>query len=363
MLFDQYARALPGWRDYVGYSYDPSGRQVRARSATASARARVSSTPVYGIDPNMTHPRVDEWTAGIERELTKDVRLAVTGIWREDKNIQASVYPDARWDPTTVTNGLTDQPLTVYNWANRAASESTPDPDERGRLRLPRLERQRARHARAERKYQGVMVVLDKRFTNRWQGRISYVWSKNGSSINNTGSNSYGQTSAFETPTYALVNNYGRPVNDRTHEVKVYGTWQVPKIEVGLNAYFNYLSGRTYTPYQRYSSRQIVYPRSAGRQPWLEPFGDRRLDNETSLDVRLEKIFKLGNGTSRMLGLRRHPERLQRRHHHLGQHPLPQHLGRGRGRGLRQPDHDHRAATLAARSALELLTPSLGRVA
>jgi len=145
-----------------------------------------------------------------------------------------------------------------------------------------------------------VMFVLDKRFTNRWQGRVSYVWSKTKSSINNTGSNTYGQTSAFETPTNALVNNYGYPVNDRTHEIKVFGTWQIPKIEVGLNGYWSYLTGRTWTPYQRYSSRQIVYPRSAGRQPWLEPFGDRRLDNESYLDLRLEKIFKLGQGTDRL---------------------------------------------------------------
>ena len=98
ILFDQYARALPGWRDYVTYSYDPTGSSA-ARSATASPRARRLLYPVYGVDPNMKHPRVDEWTAGIERELTKDVRLSVTGIWRQDKNIQASVYPDARWTP------------------------------------------------------------------------------------------------------------------------------------------------------------------------------------------------------------------------------------------------------------------------
>ena len=299
ILFDQYARALPGWRDYVGYSFDPSGDKCGPAGNCFSESSRLLY-PVYGVDPNMKHPRVDEWTAGIERELTKDVRLAVTGIWRQDKNIQASVYPDARWTPTTVTNGVTNQPLTVYNWANRAASETTPILTNVDGFQYRDPSGAVLGTAQAVRKYTGVMTVLDKRFSNRWQGRISYVWSKNDSTINNTGSNSYGQTSAFETPTNALVNNYGSPVNDRTHEVKVYGTWQIPKIEVGLNGYFSYLSGRTWTPYQRYTSKQIVYPRSAGRQPWLEPFGDRRLDSETNLDLRIEKIFKLGTGTDRM---------------------------------------------------------------
>ena len=80
----------------------------------------------------------------------------------------------------------------------------------------------------------------------------------------------------------------------------MYATWQIPKIEIGLNAYYSYLTGRTWTPYQRYSSRQISYPRSAGRQPFLEAFGDRRLDNENNLDLRFEKIFKVGAGTDRI---------------------------------------------------------------
>ena len=113
------ARAARAGTDYVGYTYDPAGDDVRAAGQLLHRETAALLYPIYGVDPDMKHPRVDEWTAGIERELTKDVRLSLTGIWRQDKNIQASVYPDARWTPTTVTNGLTGQPLTVYNWANR----------------------------------------------------------------------------------------------------------------------------------------------------------------------------------------------------------------------------------------------------
>jgi hypothetical protein len=301
LLFDQYARALPGWQDYVTYGYDPEGSLCGPEGNCFTESSRMLF-PLYGVDPEMKHPRVDEWTVGFERELTKDVRLSLTGIWRQDKNIQASVYPDARWNPIEVTNGLTDQPLTVYDWDNIEASQTTPiltnvdgfvyrDPDGNS-----------LGTARAERKYKGLMFVLDKRFTNRWQGRVSYVLSKADSSINNTGSNTYGQTTFFETPTNALVNSYGHPVFDRTHEVKVYATWQIPKIEVGLNAYYRFLSGTTWTPYQRYSSKLINWPgwASGGRQPFLEPRGDRRLPNESYLDLRLEKIFKLGTGTDRL---------------------------------------------------------------
>jgi hypothetical protein len=95
---------------------------------------------------------------------------------------------------------------------------------------------------------------------------------------------------------------YGKPVNDRTHEIKVFGTWQIPKIEVGLNAYYRYMSGRTWTAFQRFSGSAINWPGfgSQGRQPWLEPRGSRRLDAESYLDLRLEKIFNLGAGTDRI---------------------------------------------------------------
>jgi hypothetical protein len=301
ILFDQYARALPGWQDNVGYSYDPEGSFCGPAGNCFTESGRLLY-PQYAVDPDMKHPRVDEWTAGIERELTKDVRLSLTGIWRQDKNIQASVYPDARWTTTTVTNGLTNQPLTVYNWDNIEASQETPlltNPD--GFVyRDP--SGASLGTAKAERKYKGLMIILDKRFSDRWQGRISYVLSKTESSIANTASNSYGQTTQFETPTNALVYADGRPVNDRTHEVKAFGTWQIPKIEVGLNAAFVYMSGRTWTPFQRYSGSAINWPGfgSQGRQPWLEPRGDRRLDAESRLDLRIEKIFRLGAGTDRL---------------------------------------------------------------
>mgnify|MGYP000642355150 CR=1 FL=1 len=36
------------------------------------------------------------------------------------------------------------------------------------------------------------------------------------------------------------------------------GTWQIPKIEVGLNAYYSYLTGRNWTPYQRLCSSAMA---------------------------------------------------------------------------------------------------------
>jgi hypothetical protein len=250
----------------------------------------------------MKHPRVDEWTAGIERELFTGVRLSVTGIWRADKNVQASLYPDARWTPTTVTAStdgndpsLNGKDLTVYRWENRSASENN------GLLTnvegFQYLDPSGAvlGTARTDRKYKGLMFVLDKRFANRWQGRVSYVYSKSEGYLRNNGAPTYGQETFFETPTLSLVNAFGYTNNDRPHELKVFGTWIVPRIEVNLSGYYRFLSGRTYTPFQRFGTSAINWPTTAGRQPSLEPRGSRRMDNESYLDLRVEKIFNVSD--------------------------------------------------------------------
>jgi hypothetical protein len=305
---DQYYSAVPGIQDYVTYAYDPGGEKCGPAGRCFTEIDR-SPSPLTRIDPDIKHPRVDEWTASIERELFRDVRLAVTGIWREDQNVQGSVYPDARWTAKTVTTStagndptLQGKPITVYDWANRSASENNiliTNPDG---FRYLDANGNVLGIASGERTYKAAMFVLDKRFSNRWQGRVSYVYSKAEGILNNTGSSTYGKSSFYETPTNALVNTFGPLTNDRPHEIKVFGSWVVPTVEVNLSGYFNYLSGRTYTPFQRFGSSAINFPTSAGRQPFLEPRGQRRLDAESYLDLRIEKIFKVGAGRISVYG-------------------------------------------------------------
>lgn len=289
-FFLTFSGALPGTEDFVLYD------------VTGGSPVEIDRTPsrLYRMDPDIKHPRTDEFTLGFERALTNDVRLAVTGIWREDKNLQSSIMPTARWETTTATAAVDNQPLTVYRWVNRAESETdllitNPDGfayrDAAGNV---------LGTARAFRNYKGLMAVLDKRLSNRWLGRLSYVWSQSEGTINNDGFNSFGTDTLFESPSRALVNAEGPLTNDRTHEFKVLASYQVPKVEVGLNAYYRFLTGRTYQPIQQFSANVINFPLSTGRRVNTEPRGSRRLDDESVIDLRLEKIFKFGGRRDRL---------------------------------------------------------------
>ena len=189
-------------------------------------------TSLYRIDPNIKHPRVDQFTLGFERALSSDFRLAVTGIFRQNKNAQGSVLPSARWAPKTVTNGLTGQPLTVYSWINEDESDAdrlhtNPDgfqyKDENGKV---------LGTAKAKRDYKALMVVLSKRLSKRWQAQASYVYSKVEGTVDNAASSVFGyQRYFYETPTTAIVNSEGPLTYDRPHEVKIFATYQIPKID------------------------------------------------------------------------------------------------------------------------------------
>jgi len=295
-----FSGALPGFEDQVWYFYDPSGTDVVGPHGNAFTEydRDPASTP-YVVDPDMKHPRVDEITLGLERALTNDVRLSVTGIWRQDANLQGSVIPNARWSTVETTNELTGEPLTVYWWENRSESETyklLTNPDG---FQYLDMNGNVLGTATADRSYKALMFVLDKRFTNRWQGRISYVLSKAEGSQDNT-SSSYGSSTLFESPSRALVNQGGRLTNDRTHELKIMVTYEVPVIDLSINAYWRTLSGRNYEPYSRFSSRTINFPSSSGRNVLLEPQGSRRRDMNNLLDLRFEKIFRVGDAGDRI---------------------------------------------------------------
>jgi len=252
---------------------------------------------------------VDESHLGFERALSGYVRLSVTGIYRNSKNLIGSVNTDARWTPFTTTDALGD-PITLYTWTNPDESSQSllitnpdgfqfrdPDGNVIGTISTAK-------------KYKSMMFVLDKRFSHRWMGRISYVLAKAYGAVNNTSEGSFGNNSStnggggarqFETPNINLVNANGELSNSRRHEVKILLGVQVPKVELAVNAYFRGLSGRPFSLFQQFGSSVISFPPSSqGRRVLLEPRGSERRGAEKILDLRLEKLFKLGSGTSRV---------------------------------------------------------------
>jgi outer membrane receptor protein involved in Fe transport len=304
-FFGLYNAAITGTEDFVLYASDPSGEKCGPLGNCFTEYARSPFVP-YAVDPDIKQPRVDEFTLGMERALTKDFRLAVTGIYRKDKNLQGSVNPSARWIQDSVTTSDGNDPslsgiqVPVYQWVNQDESIddfvlTNPDGFE---YRDP--DGNVLGTAKASRQYKGLMFVLDKRMANRWMGRVSYVLSKTEGTMDNSGFNSYGLSRQFETPTWALVNSDGPLSNDVRHEVKVMLSYQIPKVEIAFSGYMRSISGGTYTPYERFSSGSINFPFRAGREPFIAPRGSFEYPTINLVDLRAEKIFSVNGGHDRI---------------------------------------------------------------
>jgi hypothetical protein len=109
---------------------------------------------------------------------------------------------------------------------------------------------------------------------NQWIGDIGY---------------SQHDSMAPADPNY-WTNAYGNSTYDPTHMIKLQGTYMVPWAEVALNFYFRGISGDTWTT--RYISPLLAQGRVT---IFAEPRGSHHHDMQKLLDVRLEKIFTIGN--------------------------------------------------------------------
>lgn len=276
-MFQTWSRAVDGIGDYVIYEVDSRNRLTEID--------RISGASKYVVDEDIRHPRTDEFNVAYEQQVGQNWRVTGTYIRRTAKNLVNSVLIDGQWAPSTFLNPLTSQNINVFTWANRSSIPQRFEITNIDSVNFPG-----AGTFEGYRDYNGAMFVLDRRLSNRWQGRLSYVFSKtSGTVINNS---TAGFSSALtETPNTSLINRDGRVPLDRPHEVKVFAGYQIPKVEVAFNAYFRNLSGQTYTPFSRLSAGRVNW--TASNDVHLQTQGENRIKPLNILDLRLEKVFSV----------------------------------------------------------------------
>lgn len=285
--FNPWQRGTSGYTDFVSYEVLSNNRLVEFDRY---------AYPVYNVDPDIEHLGVDEWNVALEHQLRRDMWVSLTYMQRDYRNFINSVHPTATWSANTINNPVTNTPLSVWRWVNKTAAErniliTNPDgfqyKDASGNV---------IGTAEASREYTGLMAVLTKSYSHRWQAQASYVWSKAEGTVNNTGTASV-TGRFFEHPAISLVNTFGLMSNDRPHEVKLFFGYQIPKIEVSLNAYYRGLSGTPYTYFTRASGSALnwTFPPifSSQRAVFLEPRGARRTEFFHQVDLRAEKVFNI----------------------------------------------------------------------
>lgn len=274
-VFSIWNRAVSGIGDYVIYDVLPGNRLVEAD--------RISGDSKYLMADDIKHPRTEEFNVSYEQQLAGNWRATATYIRRSATNFVNSTLIGGQWTPSAFNNPLTNQPMTIYTWGNRSSITQRFQIDNLDTVTYPG-----AGSIDAARDYNAGMFVLSRRFANRWQAQASYVYSKTAGSVTSASQAAF-SSALFETPNTSLINRDGRVPLDRPHEFKLFAGYQVPVVEVSLNASFRGTSGTTYTPFNRVSATRANWTASQDIQ--LETQGSRRNDPIRILDLRVEKVF------------------------------------------------------------------------
>jgi len=259
----------------------------------------VSKAYLEAIDPDVKVPYINEYTVSLEHELFKDFLLSIRYVRKERKRVLGSVLYDKQsgrywykyelapewWIPfTTIVPAYKDFPakkVTLY-----FLSENAP-PTYYRLTNIPE----------GTTKYNGVEISFEK--------RMSHGWHLGGSITISKSKGNYPVTWATFTTLYALshanafVNSYGELPYSRPLVIKLYGTFKFP-YDFIFSFFYQHNDGtawgRSVTVYPPEEWAKTHRVKSIGYNILAEPRGTRRNEATDSLDVRIEKDFKLGPG-------------------------------------------------------------------
>jgi outer membrane receptor protein involved in Fe transport len=195
---------------------------LNAASGTTLFQATASGLGCLGChstppDPGLRPQTVDEYTAGFEYELVKDLAIGVRGIYRA----QGNVIEDGSFDDGTT--------YFLFNPGRRGGGETTEDLACAGDV-VNGIPAQCFGFAR--RYYRALEFTATKRFTNNYQLIASYVYSSLIGNYEGLFRNDNGQSDPNITSLFDLVSllegMYGRLPNDRPHQLKFDGSYRWP---------------------------------------------------------------------------------------------------------------------------------------
>lgn len=253
------------------------------------------NTQVGYKDHDLKASTADELTVGIEREMWEDWSLSIRYLKKWDRDLihmvdAAALDIDALmdngelvwrgWEKVQTTDPYDGSTVTFYNNLNP--------------YRLSQL--YIVNPPGAERKYDGVEVTLNKRYSHGWSLNASYVYANSRGLIalnrnDIDGTQSLGTSDLWVNPN-AHINAEGRFPYERRHQLKITGLVNGPW-GVSIGGYFRHLSGQRWTRYIT-SSFLGLELNQLTETIKAEKRGANGYPAINILDLRLEKTFKLG---------------------------------------------------------------------
>ncbi len=336
LVTTDYQRYLVPWSvaDANGDDYIDTPETIAAARWIAAGIAAGTLTPIYeetlpprdlfsytlNVAPNLKDQFTDQFTLNLEREVFKDFSVSATFIYKHSGNLFANVpvnrVTGQMWTydrvPFTTLDGKTVQLYSIhvqdYNEDGVVDGQDVAWIAANTGFQVMNMSAvESLLGIKARRDYTGYQLVFNKRYSNRWQGLASLLFSSSSGMANRI----YAQDMNFEGPmvednTWMSSLNY--TINDMTgplpftpkFELKISGSYTIPKVELDLGLRFRMHTGRPVWELQALTEiTQWNYPGPPGGvvdQGIGSIVGEtapQYLPPQAIVDFRLEKTFKL----------------------------------------------------------------------
>jgi len=233
------------------------------------------------LDPNIRTPRTDEYSIGVDREVSRRLAVALAYVHKNGRNFIAWTDTAGQYEQQirTLADGRT---LPVFALVNAPSDRRflMTNPDGYSLT------------------YNGLVMAVDKRRSHGWQAFGSYTFSRACGLQASSGATAAGaqNSSGLSTGTFGrdpndLTNAYGRLPNDRPHAFRMMGTFDVPRTGLIVAANLERFSGKPWA-----ATTEITNLGQGSQRILLEPRGSRRLSSQSLLDLRVSRSIPFGRG-------------------------------------------------------------------
>lgn len=236
-----------GRSTYTAQYYTYSGVDANGNPTGLSQLSEpLSSNNEYGQDKvvatlaalNMKPAYQDELTVGFEKAWSPTLNFGAKGTYRELKatiDDFCDVRPFERWaaaNGVAITNPLWGNTCQTFNPGqdNTFMVDFAGDGAHLTKVPLTAAEQG---FGKPKRTYAAIDMFAEHPFRNGWYGKVNYTWSRNkgnteGQVRSDNGQADVAVTSVWDYPEL-MEGAYGLLPNDRTHQIKAYGFYEVNK--------------------------------------------------------------------------------------------------------------------------------------
>lgn len=266
---------------------------VKESGPTLEGPWTLSSTFQYRDNlhnPDLRAPETDQFTLGWERRLGDSFSFGIQGVYKEGENLigweilNDGVYEEVPW--TNPFTGETEQLFSIIEQPTTRKG-NRPGP---GSKAPPGIE--------YNQQYEGVVLTLNKRYSDGWSLHSSYTWSDSTGFIPRPLEQSQGDpfyTASDGRDPNNWINADQALQNDREHMFQFQGSFELPWKLMGTATY-SFMTGRPYNRQLTVGLRNSASPLAQGGQSVIAipASDDTRLPDQNNFDLSFGRRFDVG---------------------------------------------------------------------